>query len=207
MNKWQDITLTQEELNNEIWKPFRDTPYMVSNLGRVYSNKKKREVIARKFLGKNYYRVQIVINGSKKNIKVHRMVYAAFNPNFDFDNKKLHVHHLNENIWDNRLQNLQEIDDYTHKSYHKSKEKNHQFHAPIARFNTDGTYIGSSVGLYELQDLGFHGPSVYKTIKGTYKTHADHIFRWNKNFILIPGEKYNVDNLPNKLQNYQQYLF
>lgn len=205
-DKWKHIVLTQEEINNEIWKPFLDTPYNVSNMGRVYSVKRKK--IMKPFIKNNRYLcVPLIINSKLKSIKVHRMAYTAFNPNFDYDNKRMHVHHLNENVWDNRLTNLQEIDIVSHNSYHKTREKNHMYIGPIARFNKDGTYIGSTVGLYELQNLGFHGPSVYETIKGKYKTHANLIFRRNKNYILIPGEKYNVDNLPNKLQNYQQYLF
>jgi hypothetical protein len=202
-----EIPYTEQELNNEIWKNFRNTNYQVSDIGRV------RNINSGIFLTlqkneKGY--VFFLYRHNKKNCnqKVHRAMYEAFNEDFDPTDENINVHHMDENIWNNRLWNLQEINRSIHFSFHKTKDKNPKYKGPMARFTLDGTFVGITYGKYELRDLGFCPRTPYLVANKQRKHHKEHIFRWHdERMILMKGVRYDVDNLPKKLQGGQGYLF
>jgi len=49
---------------------------------------------------------QVRVNG--KNYMLHRLVYFAFNPGFDFYNPKIQIDHINRDSLDNKISNLRE---------------------------------------------------------------------------------------------------
>ena len=113
------------KVNNEIWKPVKgyDGKYEVSNLGRVKSlnyNRTKKEKILKPTLSHNgYFIVTLSKNGKTKKFRVNRLVIETFIPdksdfkstpdedrnNIDIDN--LEVNHIDENIKNNNLNNLE----------------------------------------------------------------------------------------------------
>ena len=52
------------------------------------------------------YCIQVGING--KTYLIHRIVYFAFNPTFDFYNPKIMIDHINRDSLDNKISNLRE---------------------------------------------------------------------------------------------------
>jgi len=52
------------------------------------------------------YNIQIGVN--EKHYMLHRLVYYAFNPTFDFYNPKIMIDHINRDSLDNRIANLRE---------------------------------------------------------------------------------------------------
>ena len=113
------------KVNNEIWKPIKgyEGKYEISNLGRVKSlnyNRTKKEKILKPTLSHNgYFIVTLSKNGKTKKFRVNRLVIETFIPdksdfkstpdedrnNIDIDN--LEVNHIDENIKNNNLNNLE----------------------------------------------------------------------------------------------------
>lgn len=112
-------------MNNEIWKPIKgyEGIYEVSNLGRIKSlnyNRSGKEKILKPALSHNgYLIVTLSKNGKTKRFRVNRLVVETFIPdksnfklmpdedrnNIDLDNLK--VNHIDENIKNNNIENLE----------------------------------------------------------------------------------------------------
>ena len=87
----------------EIWKDIKgyEGLYKVSNTGKVYSYKRKKELRAN---GQGYPSVNLVNGRSSKHKYIHRLVAEAFIPNPD---NKSDVNHINGVTNDNRVTNLE----------------------------------------------------------------------------------------------------
>lgn len=82
-----------------------DGLYQVSNLGRVKSLKRKKEVIMTNFLNPfGYNQVKLSRNGKNKTVRVHRLVGLAFINN---PKDKPEINHINGIKNDNRIENLE----------------------------------------------------------------------------------------------------
>lgn len=100
-----------ENFDNEQWRDIAgyEGMYQVSDLGRVRSLKYGKVRVLRP--GKNnngYLRVNLKIDGSRKNFSIHRLVAQAFIPNYD--ESKNQVNHKDENKENNRVNNLEWCD-------------------------------------------------------------------------------------------------
>lgn len=96
-----------ENVKSEEWRTIKgyEGHYMVSNLGRVKSLKKNKEIILKQRLcGAGYYVVNLCIDGKIKTHMVHRLVAISFLNNVM---QKSDVNHINENKLDNRVVNLE----------------------------------------------------------------------------------------------------
>ena len=92
-------------MTEEIWIPVKgyEHIYRVSNLGRVM-NFTTGKIMSQHKDHKGYMRVQLSNSGKKENIKVHRVVLAAFT-----EKSEMPIDHLNDIPDDNRLENLQYV--------------------------------------------------------------------------------------------------
>lgn len=95
---YQDYDLSQEE-----WKTFRDTIYMVSNLGRV-KNSKTQKLLKGKITEAGYREINLKFNGKQNNFRVHKLVWEVWN-----GTKQDIINHINGNKLDNRLVNLENV--------------------------------------------------------------------------------------------------
>lgn len=127
-------------LNNmqEIWKDVvgYEGLYQVSDLGRIKAMKKKwiaangavrskeESILSPVLDSRKYYNTLLSKNGKQKRMKIHRLVYEAFNGKTD-----LHIDHIVEgNKWDNRLCNLQAITQRENSSkYFSTTKKSSQY--------------------------------------------------------------------------------
>ena len=93
----------------EIWKDIKgyEGMYQVSNLGRIKSLKFESEKILKSRRGLNSYcYVNLCTNGKAKNFLVHQLVAIAFLNHIPCGHK-LVVDHINNDKYDNRVDNLQ----------------------------------------------------------------------------------------------------
>lgn len=88
----------ETDLENETWKEYKSTGYMISNFGRVKTKTGKVSTVNARHSG--YKRIRLV-DGS---IAVHRMVAEMFIPNPE---NKPFVNHKNGSKSDNRSDNLE----------------------------------------------------------------------------------------------------
>ena len=96
----------------EIWKdiPGYEGLYQVSDLGRVkslnYQNSKHEKIMVGGINGRGYRHVCLRCNGVQKTKKIHQLVAITF-LNHKPCGMELVIDHINDNILDNRLKNLQ----------------------------------------------------------------------------------------------------
>ncbi len=89
--------------------------YGVTIDGQVWSYRLER--FLKPTLNSKRYCVKLYKDGVPIGYLIHRLIMSAWG-DLDLDDTKLVVHHINEDPSDNRLENLQIISDYDHKSHH-----------------------------------------------------------------------------------------
>lgn len=87
---------------DELWLPYKDTGYTVSNIGNVKNS--KGAIIKATKQSTGYYKVMLYINGKNKYIWRYRLVAETFIPNAD--NLPM-VNHVDETHDNDRVDNLQ----------------------------------------------------------------------------------------------------
>jgi len=159
---------------NEIWLQvigFED--YHVSNLGRVKSFKCKKEKILNKNNSPRY-----VVTLCREKIKLLRYDYVLVYETFSGDVvvKGECIHHKNENITDNRFENLEKMTKSDHHKLHNTGIKN-----PAKREDSRLKNSRSHIGIkhsdktkqkQSLCKLGYRNPSskMYKIRKKLIQT-------------------------------------
>lgn len=115
------IELTEEELQKEEWRPFRDSHYEVSNMGRIKNTRTGFITFGSPNKNSGYVRWTYSYKDERKEIQAHRAVYEVFHPN-EVVNV---INHIDSNRQNNRLSNLENITQQENilKSYHETKTK------------------------------------------------------------------------------------
>lgn len=117
------VSFSEEELENEEWRPFRDTYYLISNLGRAKNLKTGKILNGGKNKNSGYIRFSYTDNdGNRHETQMHRAVYEAFYPDETIDV----INHIDSDRENNRLSNLENISQSENvlKSYYDTKTKN-----------------------------------------------------------------------------------
>lgn len=113
---------SDEELENEVWKPFRNTHYEISNLGRA-KNLKTGKILTGGINKNSGYIRFVYVDENEKNceMQMHRAVYETFYPNEEIQV----INHIDSNRSNNRLSNLENISQRENvlKSYYDTKTK------------------------------------------------------------------------------------
>lgn len=115
-----------ECLPNEEWryvKDFEDV-YAISNKGRLASNKRTGWHILSNKNSKGDYLVVVLRHKDKVlHTRIHRLVYETFIGKIP-DGKGNHIHHINGDKQDNRLENLCLVSSFNHHLVHIKENPN-----------------------------------------------------------------------------------
>ena len=117
--------------DGEEWKyiPHTDNDYLCSNLGRIISLKEyKAKLMIPSINNDGYARIQLTINGKRKDLFVHTIVASMYLIQQPLEETilKHEIHHINMNKSDNRACNLCYMRFDKHRKLHdelKKKEK------------------------------------------------------------------------------------
>ena len=143
--------------------------YYVSNLGNFLSFKNGKERILKPGLFDRYLVVTLTKNKVAKTFHVHKLVAKAFIPN---PNNYDHVHHINGNRLDNRVENLMWVDGSKHISSHrKNKHK-------LGCYDLNGNLIKIYQCKDEIMNDGHIQEKVLKCCRNKKGYHTHHGFRW-----------------------------
>lgn len=124
-----DYDLSQEE-----WRTFRNTYYMVSNLGRV-KNCKTQKIIKGKITDGGYREYCLTFNKKKYSIRAHRLVWEVW-----VGKPQQVINHINGNKLDNRLTNLEDISNQENNLKAIYETQTHKF-KKTACFDKEGNLI------------------------------------------------------------------
>lgn len=120
--------------------------YQVSNLGRIYSKKRRTCIKVKRLAGRGYYQVRLSKEGKYYYKNLHRLVAETFLPNPD--NLRT-VNHINGNKLDNRLTNLEWADDCRQ-----------QHEACLLRLRPTTQHILTEDEIIQVYEMYFRGTSV-----------------------------------------------
>lgn len=176
---------------NEVWNPVRGYfgLYEASNYGRVRSlgngkTHKTERILCPGKKKNGYLQVCLYKDGKRKYLKVHRLVWEAFNgpiPN------GMQINHINEDKTDNRLENLNLMtckenlnwgtrNKRAGKAIAKAKSK------MVEQYTLEGEHIMtwfSARGVErELGHLGFDHSHISKCCNGNLKMHKGFIWKY-----------------------------
>jgi len=91
-------------LTESVWLPIRDFPLYFINKDGIVRNKHSR-ILSSEINSSGYARVSLYKHGKKEKRFIHRLVLETFNPNPE--SSTLDAHHIDSNIKNNSLSNLQ----------------------------------------------------------------------------------------------------
>jgi len=85
--------------------PIKDYPNysLDKNTNQIYSHYKNRYLKPNLNIN-GYYELKLCENNKNKNLKLHRLIYQAYNPDIDITN--LCIDHIDKNPLNNNLENL-----------------------------------------------------------------------------------------------------
>ena len=168
----------------EIWKDIKgfEGLYQVSNLGRVKSleridalGHRLKEKILKLRLDSRYYQVVLCKQSIKKNYRVHRLVWEAFNGQIP---EGLQVNHINEVKTDNRLSNLNLM---TAKENTNWGSRNERISKAVLQFTLDNILVKEFPSAIQIErELGFSCGNIVNCCKGRYKTAYGYIWRYKE---------------------------
>jgi len=183
-----EIIKINMSIQKEIWVDSYCFPerYLVSNLGRVFNKRTKKFMKIGLDGRKQYPYLILAYKNQKKGYRLHRLVYLSFYPNTDISND---IHHLDQNIFNNKLSNLQALPHGAHRSMHAilSGKKpplligkdNPHFKGRIVAINEKTqaiTHIFSGESDIKLNSE-FSPSRVYEVARAVKKLHKNHYFK------------------------------
>ena len=208
----------------EEWKIIEDFPnYMVSNMGRVKSLRKKiiyqtnnrwgkckcekiyEEKILKNYLSKRgYYVVNLSQNSKSTQFKIHKLVATAFIPNPE---NKPQIDHINTDRTDNRVENLRWVSNKENMNNPITKQKcsinnnmknkfgkEHPNSKPILQFTIEGNFIRKWDCTKQVEkELGINRCSICSCLKGRYETSGGYKWGYEKDYERIPFKVFDLE--------------
>lgn len=163
-------SLSEEELEQEIWRDFRDTKYQVSNMGRIKNTETGYITFGSPNKNSGYIRwTYSQRDGIRKEIQAHRAVYEVFHPNEEINV----INHIDSNRGNNRLSNLENITQQENviKSYYQTNTKTTVL---TGQYDLNGNLIAVYPSTAEAaRAMGLkNGSNISRAMKTNWKSHG-----------------------------------
>lgn len=172
--------MTDKNLIKEDWRPIAGFDgYEVSNKGRVRSYKRGKVRYLRLIESTDHYlRAQLYESDNvKRAIAVSRLVATAFIPNpLNLEQ----VNHINENVKDNRVENLEWCSPKYNSNYGtRAKRIADKLSKPVLQYTRDGTFIKRFKSASEAARRIKTAPtSISSVCRGEHYTHKNYIWKY-----------------------------
>lgn len=166
----------------EIWKDVLgfEGLYQVSDLGRIRNARTgKIRVLSVQKLRGGYLQVGLSKDGRRKYLRVHRVVWEAFNGPIPAG---MHINHINENKTDNRLKNLNLMTPKENNIYgtrmQRVVEKKSETKR-VEQYTKDGVFIQVWQSPKEVEDvLGYNRSNIASCCRGYEHFNTAYGFVW-----------------------------
>lgn len=122
------------DISKEQWKTFRNTVYMVSNLGRL-KNAKTDKILQGKITDSGYRTYNLSYDHKKHTLFAHKIVWEVW-----VGDKQKVINHINGNKLDNRIENLENITSQENNLKSIYETKTHTFEM-TACYDQEGNLI------------------------------------------------------------------
>lgn len=172
----------------EVWKPVLgyEGLYEVSNLGMVrsifYKRLKNNAILSPRKVGDGYLAVNLSKNKKKNSLRIHRLVWEAFNGPIP---KGMQVNHINEDKTDNRLENLnlmtpkENINWGTRNERSRETKTNGELSKTVLQYSLSGEFIRDYPSASEAgRQLEKPNSSICRCCNGKLKTAYGFIWRY-----------------------------
>lgn len=137
------------ETDEDIWLPFRNSIYLISNTGKV-KNSKTKKLLKGSLTNDGYIRYDLRLpNEGKKHYFGHRLVYETFCGNL-IDG--LVINHIDGNKLNNHMDNLEQITVQKNQE-HSCKILNNYQGKPVYQYDLNGDFIRSYNSYHEAERI------------------------------------------------------
>lgn len=167
------IKITQDILDNENWKQYKDTNYYISDSGKIV-NKKTNNLLKGKVTKDGYIEWCLNIEGKKHSYLAHRLIYEIFCGELK---SGLTINHINGNKQDNRISNLEQTT-YSKNIFHSFYNIGHKNVRPVGQYDLDGILLKKYPSCAEAarQNPGFFPNLISNVCNGKQNTHKG--YKW-----------------------------
>lgn len=166
------------KIESEIWKDIKgyEGLYQVSNLGRIKSFSKRKELIRKPTKNKKrngYLEISLFKNNKEKRFKVHRLVAEAFIPNPE---NKEEVNHIDGNKSNNNKNNLEWVTDKENKEHAWKNGLMNSNHKKVKIICNETKEEFESVVECSIK-MDIDRRSIFRQLKGERKTAGGYTFK------------------------------
>lgn len=167
--------ITEDIFQNNTWKQYLDSNYYISDTGLAF-NQKTKNLIKGKITKDGYIEWCFTINGQRKSLLAHRIVYQIFIGPLQ---ENLVINHIDGNKQNNNINNLEQVS-YSRNIFHSYYEVGHKNVQKVGKYSL----MGELIEVYlSCADASRKNPGTYPNLisnvcTGKAKTHKGFIWKY-----------------------------